>query len=312
MSQILTIGHFHDGDAQAMRDAFGSLAIGAPDQLGSLAPDVRNAVIGVGYKGHQAFDATHMDLLPNLRMLAKYGVGYDAVDLAAAQGRGIVVTNTPDVLNDDVADLAVGMWIAALREIEAGISCVRSGAWADGGSPPLARKATGRCVGILGLGRIGREIADRLAAFKCKIHYQSRSRKDTPGWTYHAEAVALAAEVDDLFVSVVGGPDTENLVDAGVLTALGPEGWLVNVSRGSVVDEAALLDALEGRRIAGAALDVFRDEPRAHAGLTGRANVLPLPHIGTATRETRRDMGLLLRRNLHALLEGNPPVTPVT
>ena len=158
-----------------MQAEFAAAAIDAPEQLETLPEAARAAVIGVGYKGHQAFGPEQMDLLPNLRMIAKYGVGYDAIDIPAAKARGITVTNTPDVLNDDVADLAVGMWIAALRELETGIHCVRSGGWAAGKAPPLAHKVTGRRVGILGLGRIGREIADRLAAFKCEIHYQSRS-----------------------------------------------------------------------------------------------------------------------------------------
>lgn len=312
MTKILAIGRFHDMDAKAMQAEFNAQSIDAPDQLETLSEAARNAVIGVGYKGHQAFGPAQMDLLPNLRMIAKYGVGYDAIDIPAAQARGIIVTNTPDVLNDDVADLAVGMWIAAVREIETGITNVRSGDWAAGRNPPLAHKVTGRRVGILGLGRIGREIADRLAAFKCEIHYQSRSAKETPGWTRHTDARALAAAVDDLFVTVVGGPETENMVDASVLEALGAGGWLVNVARGSVVDEEALITALEARRIAGAALDVFRNEPKADPRLTSRADVLPLPHIGTATVETRRDMGILLRRNLHALLAGKAPLTPVT
>lgn len=311
MTQILAIGKFHGMDARAMQAEFGAASIDAPEGLETLDEAARAAVIGVAYKGHQAFGPAQMDLLPNLRMIAKYGVGYDAIDIPAARARGITVTNTPDVLSDDVADLAVGMWIAALREIETGIHCVRSGAWAAGKAPPLARKVTGRRVGILGLGRIGREIADRLAAFRCEIHYQSRREKDTPGWTRHADAASLAGAVDDLFIAVVGGPETEGLVDAPVLAALGEGGWLINVARGSVVDEAALLKALEARVIAGAALDVFRDEPKADPRLTSRPDVLPLPHIGTATIETRRDMGILLRRNLHALLNNEPPLTPV-
>lgn len=311
MTQILAIGRYHGMDARAMQAEFGAASIDAPEELETLSDAARAAVIGVAYKGHQAFGAAQMDMLPNLRMIAKYGVGYDAIDIPAARARGITVTNTPDVLNDDVADLAVGMWIAALREIETGIHCVRSGTWASGKAPPLAHKVTGRRVGILGLGRIGREIADRLAAFKCEIHYQSRSEKETPGWTRHADAASLAGAVDDLFVAVVGGRETEGLVDAPVLAALGAGGWLINIARGSVVDEEALLEALEARAIAGAALDVFRGEPKADPRLTSRPDVLPLPHIGTATVETRRDMGILLRQNLHALLNGTPPLTPV-
>ncbi|MDX5402838.1 MAG: 2-hydroxyacid dehydrogenase, partial [Rhodobacterales bacterium] len=216
-----------------------------------------------------------------------------------------------DVLNDDVADLAVAMWLGLLREVERGIACVRSGAWAAGG-PPLARKATGRRVGILGMGRIGRELADRLAAFKCQVHYCARSPKDTPpDWQFHPDARSLARAVDDLFVTVVGGAGTLKLVNAEVLQALGADGHLINLSRGSVVDEAALLTALEAGTIRGAALDVFLNEPRPDARLVALPNVLPLPHIGTATVETRRDMGALQRANIRAFLDGKPALTPV-
>jgi lactate dehydrogenase-like 2-hydroxyacid dehydrogenase len=252
-----------------------------------------------------------MDAMPALALIARYGVGYDAVDLPAAAARGIAVTNTPDVLTDDVADLAVAMWLGILREVERGIACVRSGEWAKAG-PPLARKASGRCIGILGLGRIGRATADRLTAFNCEVHYHSRSRKDTPvGWHFHATPLALAQAVDDLFVTTVGGTETENLITADILAALGADGHLINMSRGSVVDEDALLAAIETGTIRGAALDVFRNEPTPDPRLIALPQVLPLPHIGTATIETRAAMGALQRANIRALLAGQPLLTPV-
>ena len=311
MTEVLIIGTYAAMDTDALRAEFGGPELPALADLDRLPAGTRAQIRAVACKSHETFGPAEMDKLPALELIARYGVGYEAVDLPAATARGIVVTNTPDVLNDDVADLAVAMWLGLLREVERGIANVRSGAWAAGG-PPLARKATGRRVGILGMGRIGRELADRLAAFKCEVHYSARSPKPTPeGWQFHPDAVSLAAVVDDLFVTVVGGAETEKLVDAEVLAALGGDGHLINLSRGSVVDEPALLAALTGGVIRGAALDVFLNEPRPDARLVGLPNVLPLPHIGTATIETRRDMGRLQRANIQALLDGKPVLTPV-
>jgi lactate dehydrogenase-like 2-hydroxyacid dehydrogenase len=311
MTEVLSIGTYAAMDVQALRAEFGGPELPALADLDSLPQAARDAVIAMACKSHEALGPAQMDKLPNLKLIARYGVGYEAVDLAAAAARGITVTNTPDVLNDDVADLGVAIWLGLLREVERGIANVRSGDWANGG-PPLARKATGRRVGIMGLGRIGRELADRLAAFKCAVHYSARSPKDTPqGWQFHDNALSLATAVDDLFVTVVGGPETENLIDAGVLAALGADGHLINLSRGSVVDEGALLAALDTRRIRGAGLDVFRNEPRPDPRLVTRPDVLPLPHIATATIETRTRMGELQRANIRAVLDGKPALTPV-
>jgi lactate dehydrogenase-like 2-hydroxyacid dehydrogenase len=312
MTEVLSIGTYAAMDAEALRAEFGGPELPALADLELLPIEARALVRAVACKSHEAFGATEMDKLPALELIARYGVGYEAVDLAAAATRGIVVTNTPDVLNDDVADLAVAMWLGLLREVERGIVNVRSGAWAAGG-PPLARKATGRRIGILGMGRIGRELANRLAAFKCDVHYCARSPKDTPsGWQFHRDSVSLADAVDDLFVTVVGGAETVNLINAEVLSALGPDGHLINLSRGTVVDEPALLAALTDGTIRGAALDVFLNEPQPDPRLVELPNVLPLPHIGTATIETRRDMGRLQRANIRALLDGQPVLTPVT
>ncbi len=311
MSEVLIIGTYADMDAKALRADFGDLALPKLADLGSLPPERLSQVRAVACKSHEAFGPAQMDAMPALELIARYGVGYDAVDLPAAAARGIAVTNTPDVLTDDVADLAVAMWLGLLREVERGIASVRSGDWAKGG-PPLARKASGRAVGILGLGRIGRATAERLAAFRCEVHYHSRSPKDTPaGWHYHATPLALAQAVDDLFVTTVGGAETENLITAAILAALGSDGHLINVARGSVVDEAALIAALEAGTIRGAALDVFRNEPNPDPRLTRLPQVLPLPHIGTATIETRAAMGALQRDNIRALLDGKPLLTPV-
>ena len=311
MSEVLIVGTYADMDATTLRADFGDLALIRLADLNSLPSAKRAKIRAVACKSHEAFGPAEMDALPALELIARYGVGYDAVDLPAAAARGIAVTNTPDVLTEDVADLAVAMWLGILREVEAGIASVRSGAWAAGG-PPLARKASGRRIGTLGLGRIGRATANRLAAFNCDVHYYSRSPKDTPAsWQHHGTPLDLARAVDDLFVTTIGGAETENLITADILDALGPDGHLINMSRGSVVDESALLAALENGTLRGAALDVFRNEPTPDPRLTALPQVLPLPHIGTATIETRTAMGELQRANIRALLAGQPLLTPV-
>ena len=287
-----------------------ALFAATPDDIAALPEDQRRGIRALAYKGHLPLGGAAMDALPGLGLIANYGVGYDAIDTGAAVARGVRVTNTPDVLNDDVADLAVGMMLAFSRQLVAGEALVRSGGWATR-ALPLNRKFSGAKVGILGLGRIGREIADRLAAFKTEIHYTSRGPKDTPGWTYHADPVALARAVDWLVVALVGGPDTAGTVNAAVLDALGPEGVIVNISRGTTIDEAALLDALEAGRIGGAALDVFLNEPAIDPRFRALGNVLLQPHQGSGTVATRAAMLALQIDNITAFLEDRPLLTPV-
>ncbi|MFT4011939.1 MAG: 2-hydroxyacid dehydrogenase [Paracoccus sp. (in: a-proteobacteria)] len=311
MTRVLAVGRYSDHDAQALAQECGARLLDGLDRIADLPADQREEVRGLAYMGHAPLDGAVMDLLPGLRVIANFGVGFDAIDIAAASARGIAVTNTPDVLNDDVADLAVALLIAQSRRMNAAEIWMRQGNWTQGQGFPLGRKMSGRKVGVLGLGRIGREIADRLAGFKCKIEYFSRSEKKTPGWVWHDDPVALARAVDDLVIAVVGGPETEGIVSAEVIAALGPDGVLVNIARGSVVDEGALLDALETGAIRGAGLDVFRSEPEIDPRFLALRNVTLLPHVGSATVETRARMGELQRRNLIAVLDGQPAVTPV-
>jgi lactate dehydrogenase-like 2-hydroxyacid dehydrogenase len=251
-----------------------------------------------------------MDALPNLRAIVHFGVGYETTDVAHARSRGIVVSNTPDVLTDCVADLAVGGLIDVLRRLSAADRFVRRGDWLNG-QFPLAVKVTGKRVGILGLGRIGQAIAHRLAGFDCVLSYHSRHQvPDTP-YTYAESPEALAETVDVLVVATSGGPATAGLVSADVLTALGPTGYLVNIARGSVVDEPALVTALTNGTIAGAALDVFADEPNVPDALLGMDNVVLLPHIASATVETREAMGDLAFANLRQFLTDGTLLTPV-
>lgn len=267
---------------------------------------VEVAVTGGGSK----VGAAELDALPDLRAIVNFGVGYDNVDVAEARRRGIVVSNTPDVLTDAVADLAAVLVVDVLRGVTAADRFVRSGAWARGEKMPLTRDVRGAVVGVLGLGRIGTAAAERLEAFGAEIHYHSRSAKGV-AWTYHASPAELAAASDVLLVLTPGGAATDKLVDAAVLDALGPDGYLVNVARGSVVDEDALVAALEDGRIAGAGLDVFAHEPQVPEALLGRDDVVLLPHVGSATTQTREAMGRVVLDNVDAFLDRGELVTPV-
>lgn len=308
---LIAIGAYNSWDIEAMQAGYTLHALPAIDALEGLPADLRAAVRAVAYQGHHRFGGAEMDLLPALGVIANFGVGYDAIDVAAASARGVKVSNTPDVLNDDVADLAVALLLAQGRRIVQGSDWVRSGQWAKKGEMPLNRKVSGGRVGILGLGRIGREIANRLAAFKMEIHYFARSDRDVYGWTFHPDPVSLAYAVDYLVVALVGGPATRGMVSAEVIRALGQGGVIVNISRGTVIDEAALLDALEKRRIAGAALDVFLNEPDIDPRFLALDNVVLQPHQGSGTVATRQAMGELQRANIAAFLAGRALPTPV-
>jgi hydroxypyruvate reductase len=251
-----------------------------------------------------------IDALPKLRAIVHFGVGYETTDVAYAHSKGIVVSNTPDVLTDCVADLAVGGLIDVLRRMSAAERFVRRGDWSRG-QYPLATKVSGKRVGILGLGRIGQAIARRLTGFDMAISYHSRHQVPGVPYTYVDSPVALASSVDVLVVATSGGAATSGLVSAEVLAALGSAGYLVNISRGSVVDEPALVSALVDGRLAGAALDVFADEPTVPAELLDLDSVVLLPHIASATHETRQAMGELAVANLRQFLTDGTLLTPV-
>lgn len=310
--QLLQVGPYPDWDQVPLDAAFQMHRyFEAPDKAAFLA-EVGPKVRGIATRGELGASAAMIAACPQLEIISVYGVGYDAVDLAAARARGIAVTNTPDVLTDDCADLAVAMLLALSRGLVGAEAWVRSGAWAEKGGYPLQRKVTGKRVGILGLGRIGAAIARRLQGFDMAISYSSRSPKETPaGWTYVADPVALAGQVDYLVVALSATPETRHIVNAKVLEALGPTGMLINISRAPNVDEAALLDALEGGRLAGAALDVFAGEPRLNPRFLTAPNILLQPHHASGTYETRQAMGKLLRDNLTAHFAGAPLLSRV-
>lgn len=278
-----------------------------PAAFARVAPQVRAMAAG----GESKVPGDLIRSLPALKMISVMGVGYDGVDVPAAKAAGAMVTHTPDVLNDDVADLAIGLMLSAARQLPAADRYVRAGEWAAKGPMPLARKMSGARIGIVGMGRIGQAIAHRAAAFGMSIAYTARSAKPALAYRYLPTAKALAAESDFLVCITPGGAATRKMIDAEVLAALGAKGILVNVARGSVVDEAALIDALERGVIAGAGLDVFESEPNVPARLMAMPHVVLAPHIGSATGQTRQAMADLAYGNLEAFFSGKPLLTPV-
>ncbi|MEM1387598.1 MAG: 2-hydroxyacid dehydrogenase [Pseudomonadota bacterium] len=246
---------------------------------------------------HGGVGAAQMDAMPNLKAISNYGVGYDSIDTPAAVERGIVVTHTPDVLNDEVANTAIMMLLASARNLVHDQAYLRHGRWEAEGNAPLSRSIAGRLVGIVGMGRIGQTIAEKLAVFGTEIAYHSRTAKDVP-LRYVPDLVTLSRQADFLIVITPGGPATRHLINAEVMDALGPDGTLVNVARGSVVDQEALIAALQEGRLGFAALDVFEAEPHVPEALIALKNTLLLPHVGSATVETRQAMGDLAVDNL--------------
>lgn len=275
--------------------------------LAEHADGVRIAVCS----GRIGVDSDLMRSLPALEAIVNFGVGYDATDVAQAAERGIPVSNTPDVLNDCVADTALALYLDTLRRVSAADRFVRAGRWNSGEGFPLTTRASGRTVGILGLGRIGAAIAQRLEAFGCRIHYHNRSERPDSGYTYHPSVLGLAKEVDVLIVAASGGPDSVGLVGEAELAALGAQGHLINIARGTVVDEQALVTALTEGTIAGAGLDVYENEPEVPEAFLALDNVVLLPHVGSGTRETRSDMAELVLANLRQYLRDGTLVTPI-
>ncbi len=281
----------------------------APDRdrfYAEIGPRIRAMATGA----QAPVDADLLARLPRLEIVASFGVGYDTIDTGAAATRGIIVTNTPDVLTDEVADLALGLLLATVRQIPQADRYLRAGHWPK--APyPLTATLRGRQVGILGLGRIGRAIARRLDSFGVRIAYHGRRRQDDVAYAYHPTLLDLARAVDILMVVAPGGPETDGLVGADILDALGPNGILINVARGSVVDEPALIAALTAGTIHSAGLDVFAREPHVPAELAALDHLVLLPHVGSASIQTRETMGRLVVDNLTSWFSGNGPLTPV-
>ena len=282
------------------------LGAGGVAALGADAGRIRAVVTD----GHHGIPRDVLAALPRLELVASYGVGYDAIDVAACRNRGVRVTNTPDVLNDAVAELTIGLMVALVRRIPQADAHVRTGRWLDG-TFALTGELTGAHAGILGLGRIGKEIARRLQAMKMRVSYHGRSAQPFEPYAYYASLEAMARDVDWLVVIAPGTAATHGIVSRRVLEALGPAGCLVNVARGSLVDEAALVALLQAGGLGGAALDVFADEPRVPEALFGLPNVVLSPHQGSATERTRAAMAALVLANVEAHFAGRPLPTEV-
>ncbi|WP_425248628.1 2-hydroxyacid dehydrogenase [Chelativorans salis] len=275
-----------------------------------LTEEMKRSVVGIA--SATIVNAAFIDALPNLRIIANFGVGYDGVDAAHAGTRNVMVTNTPDVLTEEVADTAIGLLINTVRELPKAESWLRAGRWRGEGPYPLTRGTLrGRSVGIFGLGRIGRAIARRIEAFGLPVSYHNRRQVQGVDYEYHPTLLSLAEAVDTLISVAPGGAATEKIVNAEIFTALGANGVFVNVGRGSAVDEAALAEALEKETILAAGLDVFADEPNVPEALLARENACLLPHVGSASVHTRQAMADLMVDNLIAWFTKGEALTPV-
>lgn len=310
MPVLLQIGALMPSLEQRLAACYDLRKLPAGPEAEPFLRDHGQSIEAVASSARAAVSARVIDALPRLRLIANFGVGYDNVDVARARERGVVVSNTPDVLTDCVADLAIGLMIDVARGVSAGDRFVRSGAWRKG-PRPFATRFTGRRLGIVGLGRIGQAIARRAEPFCLEIRYNGRAQKPGVAYGFEPDLPGLARWSDFLLVAAAGGEGTRGLISAAVLEALGPKGFFINIARGSIVDEAALVAALREGRLAGAALDVFADEPRVPEGLLGLDNVVLTPHIASATNETREAMAQLVLDNLADFFATGRARTPV-
>lgn len=269
------------------------------------------SIEAVATNGHAGCPTELMEALPNLKVISSNGVGYDAIDANAAAARGIVVCHTPDVLNADVANTAVMLMLAVSRRLVVDDAYVRAGRWVKEGAAPLRQSMEGKKVGIVGLGRVGETIAKKLQAFDMDISYHSRNQKDGVPFKYYGNLVEMARDVEYLVVITPGGASTNKLINRDVMDALGAEGTLINIARGSVVDEAEMVKALQDGRLGAAGLDVYEEEPVVPEALFAMENVVLLPHVGSATTETREAMGNLVVENLERFFADGKATSPV-
>ena len=285
------------------------------DELRDLKKIKKNdleKIEAIAFKGHSAIDLEIMKKFPSLRLISNFGVGYDTININDAKKLNILVSFTPDILSDDVADMALALYLGVSRKLKNGYDWIKSGNWALHGEMQLNKKISGSKCGILGLGRIGFEIAKRLEAFKTEIHYFSRKpKKVSSKWIYHNDPLKLCLNVENLFVALKGGVSTNGFVSADFLKALGKDGIVINISRGSVIDENSLLYALENDKIYGAGLDVFLNEPKINNRFFELNNVFMQPHQASATIKTRKAMGELQFQNILNYFENGKPLTLV-
>jgi lactate dehydrogenase-like 2-hydroxyacid dehydrogenase len=308
---ILEVGTLDPSLGDALAAKYLPLRLPDGSQRDAFLAKHGSSIVAAVVSGPPGVDADLMKALPNLGAIVNYGVGYDTIDVGEAHRLGIGVSNTPDVLTDSVADTAVGLMLATMRGFGAADRYVRAGRWPVEGPFPLTRDVSGTQVGILGLGRIGLAIASRLVGFDCAMAYHNRHQVPGSSYRYAASLIELAESVDVLVVSVSGGTGTDGLVSRQVLEALGEEGYLINIARGSVVDQEALVELLVGGGLAGAGLDVYADEPYVPDQLRELGNVVLLPHVGSGTTRTRAAMTALTLRNLEEYLARGTLTTPV-
>lgn len=310
--EILQVGAYPDWDQMPLDAAFTVHRYFEASDKAALLAQVGPRVRAIATRGDLGADAAMIAACPKLEVIAVYGVGYDAVDLASCKARGIRLANTPDVLTKDVADLGIGMMLAQSRGMVGAQAWVQDGSWVAKGTYPLQNRVWGRRAGILGLGRIGYEVGRRLAGFGMEIAYCGPTEKAyAKDWTYLKSVVDLAAHSDFLFVTLAASAATRHIVNKDVIAALGPSGMLINISRAANIDEDALLDALESGVLGAAALDVFEGEPALNPRFLTLNNVLLQPHHASGTVETRKAMGALVRDNLMAHFSGRDLITPV-
>ncbi|MGH3366354.1 MAG: 2-hydroxyacid dehydrogenase [Nocardioidaceae bacterium] len=308
---VLMPGPMHDTVVSGCERQFDVLRLWESSDPEAVLDDRATEVWGIATVGHRPVDDELLGRLPNLQIVANFGVGYDTVDAEAAAKRGVVVTNTPGVLDNEVADTAMGLLLMTARELPQAERYLRAGLWRERPYPLTRGTLAGRTLGIVGLGRIGEAIARRALAFGIDVVYHNRRKKPESGYRYYADVLTMAQDVDTLLVATPGGGSTRHLVDGSVLEALGPDGILVNVARGSVVDEQALISALQAGTILGAGLDVYANEPDVPADLLAAQNAVLMPHVGSASVATRRAMGELVVANLQSWFERGHAVTPV-
>lgn len=307
---VLMIGPYPEWEMPVLEAAYEVHKLWLVDNKDAYINRHSDEIRAIATRGDLGASADLIAALPNLEMIACFGVGTDAIDLKAAWARKIKVSYTPDVLTGDVADLAIGLCIAVARMMPQGDVLVRDHKWPKA-TLPLATRFFGKRMGILGLGRIGMAIAKRAAGFDMEISYHNRNKRDDVPYTYCETVEALAAQSDFLVAAVAGGAGSKAMISSAALIALGPDGYFINIARGSVVDEAALLHSLENGVIKGAGLDVYLNEPNIDPRFMKLKNVVVLPHVGSGTFETRKAMGKLVRDNLEAHFSGKPLLTPV-
>ncbi|MEO5694364.1 MAG: 2-hydroxyacid dehydrogenase [Usitatibacter sp.] len=308
-NQVLQMGPMYPPTQKQMDESFQLHKLWLAPDRETMLKDVAGHITAVATSGRAGIDAATIAKLPNIKIISHFGVGVDTVDTEAAKKHGVTVTNTPDVLTEDVADIAIALLLAAVRKIPAGDQFVRTGKWLKG-PMPLTETMQGKTLGVVGMGRIGRAIAKRGEAFNLKIAYQGPNKKTDVSWAYYKDPVELAKNVDFMVAACPGGDATKGLVSRAVLEALGPKGVFVNISRGSVADEPALVELLKAGKLGGAGLDVFVDEPTVPEEFFTMDNVALAPHVGSATHTTRAAMGQLVVDNLKAYFAGKPLLTP--